>query len=54
MFAAGIVEAIAVLEEGIADLAAGGPRVPPDQFGLEGFEEGFDGSIVVAVSFAVH
>ena len=54
MFAADIVEAIDVLEEGIADLAAGGPSVPPDQFGLEGFVEGFDGSIVAAVSFAAH
>jgi hypothetical protein len=54
MFAPGIVEAIDVLKEGTADVGTGSPSVPPDQFGLEGFEEGFDGSIVVAVSFSAH
>ena len=54
MFPSGVVEAIDVLKEGIADLGAGGPSVPPDQFGFEGFEEGLDGSIVVAVAFAAH
>jgi hypothetical protein len=41
-----------VLKEGTADLLSGVPSVSPYQFGLEGFEEGFDGSIIVAVSFA--
>jgi hypothetical protein len=45
MFAAGIVEAVDVLREGIADVVSGCPSVPPDQFGLEGFEKGLDGSI---------
>lgn len=54
MFAAGIVETVDVLEEGIADLAARYPGVPPDQFRLEGFEEGFGSSIVVAVSSPAH
>ena len=54
MFAAGVVEAVDVLKEGIADLVTRCPSVPPDQFGLEGFEEGLDGSIVVAVALAAH
>jgi len=54
MFAAGIVEAIDVFEEGVGDVVSGCPSVPPDQFGLEGFEEGLDGSVVVAVAPATH
>jgi hypothetical protein len=54
MFAPGVVEAIDVLKEGVADFGSGCPTVSPDQFGLEGFEEGFDGCIVVTVSFAAH
>ncbi len=45
---------IDVLKEGVDDLAARCSSMPPNQFGLEGFEEGFDGGIVVAVSFAAH
>ena len=30
------------------------PGPAPDQFGLDGFEEGLDGSIVIAVAFAAH
>ena len=54
MFAAGVVEAIDVLKEGIGHLLSCGPSVSPDQFGLEGFEEGLDDGVVVAVSLATH
>ena len=54
MFAASVVEAIDVLKEGIADLAARCPSMSPDQFRFEGFEQGLDGSIVVAVSSTAH
>ena len=54
MFAAGVVKAVDVLKESVVDLLSCGPIVPPDQFGLEGLEEGFDGRIVLAVSLAVH
>jgi hypothetical protein len=54
MFAPGIVEAIIVLKQGIADLVARSPSMPPDQFGFEDFEEGFDGRIVVTVALAAH
>ena len=35
-------------------LPAGFPSVPPDQFSLDGFEERFDGSSVVAIALAAH
>lgn len=54
MFAAGIIEPVDVLEEGIADVLARCPSVPPDQFGFEGFEEGLDGGIIIAVSLTAH
>ena len=41
MPAAGIVEAVDVLEEGNFDLSASEPVSAPDQFGLEGFEEAY-------------
>jgi hypothetical protein len=52
--AAGIVEAVDVLEEGNFDLSAGEPVSAPDQFGLEGFEEAFDGRVVITISLAAH
>ena len=54
MFAAGVVEAVDVLKESVADLVARYPSVSPDQFCLEGFEEGLDGSIIVAVASTTH
>lgn len=54
MFPAGVVEAIDVLKEGLGYLFARSPCMSPDQFCLEGFEEGFDGCIVVAVASAAH
>jgi hypothetical protein len=52
--AANVVEAVYVLKEGLGDLVTGGPCVPPDQFGLKGFEEGLDCGIVVTVTPAAH
>ena len=52
--AAGFVEAIDVMKEGIGNILACCPTVTPDQFGFNGFEEGLDGCIVVAVSSAAH
>ena len=40
MFAARVVEAVDVLKEGVGDMVSCDPSVPPDQFGLEDFEEG--------------
>ena len=40
MFAARVVESVDVLKEGVGDMVSCDPSVPPDQFGLEGFEEG--------------
>lgn len=54
MFATGVVEAVDVLKEGVGDVLPCGPSVPPDQFDLEGSEEGLDGSIVVTVCLAAH
>jgi hypothetical protein len=54
MFSLGIVEAIDVLKEGITDLLSCCPSLTPDQFSFEGFEEGLDSGIVVAIAFAAH
>ena len=54
MPAAAVVEAVDVLEQGKYHLITGVPSVPPDQFGFEGFEESFDGRVVVAIAFAAH
>jgi len=60
VLSSGVVEAVDVFrcpatvclqtvrgEEGEFDVAAGLPVVPPDQFGLERFEEAFNGGIIV-------
>ena len=54
MFTAGVVKTIDGLKEGVGDVVSDCPRVPPNQFGLEGFENGLDGSIVVTVAIAAH
>ena len=36
------------------DLSSRLPVAAPDHFGLEGFEETFDGCVIVAVSFSAH
>jgi hypothetical protein len=43
-----------VLKEGIGDLVARSSCMSPDQFCLEGFKEGLDGGIVVAVTSATY
>ena len=35
-------------------LAPGLPRAAPDQLGLDGLEEGLDGSVIVAIALAAH
>ena len=50
MFAARVVEAIDVFEEGDLDVASGVPFAPPDQFGLQGLEEALDGRVIIAVA----
>ena len=54
MFPARIIEAVDILEDGDLSGHACLPRVPPDQFCLDGFEEGFHHGIVVAVALAAH
>ena len=49
MFAAEVVEAIYVFEEGDLNLAPGLPVQSPGQFRLERLEEAFDGGIAVTV-----
>ncbi len=49
MAAAGIVEAVDVLEDGSFSLPACWPFLPPDQFRLQAFEERLDRSVVVAI-----
>jgi hypothetical protein len=51
VFAARVVEAVDVFEEGDLDLTASLPVATPYQFGLERLEEAFDGGIVVTVAF---
>lgn len=45
MLPAWVIEAVDVFEEGDFDLATGLPVAAPDEFGLQRFEEAFDGGI---------
>ena len=54
MFAARIVEAIDVFEEGDLDVAPGVPVAPPDQFGLQGLDEALDDRVIIAIALAAH
>ena len=54
MFAARVLEAVDVFEDGDLDLAAGLSVPAPDQFGLQRLEEAFDGGIVVTIAFPAH
>ena len=54
MSAADVVEAVDVIKEGLGDESVGCPWLSPDEFSLQGFEEGLDGGIVVAVTPATH
>ena len=49
-----IVEAVDVFEDRHLSLPAGFPVIAPEQFRLDGFEEGFDGGIIIAIAFARH
>ena len=49
-----VLEAIDVLQDGGFGFPAGFPSVPPDQFSLDGFDEGFNGGVVIAVAFSAH
>ena len=49
----GIVEPVDVFK-GQFDLPSGFPSPTPDQLGLEGLEEGFDGGIVETIALAAH
>ena len=54
MSTAGSIEAVDVLEDGGLGLAARVPGPAPDQFSLDGLEEGLDGGVVIAVAFAAY
>ena len=54
MPAAALVKAVDVLEQCLGELVLGRLSMTPDQFCLECFEKGFDGGIVIAISFATH
>jgi len=49
-----IIEAVDVFEYGDFSLTPGLPGAAPDQFGLDGFEEGLNSSIVITVPLATH
>jgi hypothetical protein len=51
---AGVIEAHDVLADGGFGLTTGLSGAPPDQFGLDRLEEGFDGGIIISVTFAAH
>ena len=45
MSSTGVVEPVDVLKNGGFCLTPRWPALPPDEFGLQGFEEGLDGRI---------
>ena len=47
MAPAGIVEPVDVLKDGCFCLVSCWPALPPDEFGLQGFEERLDRGVVV-------
>jgi hypothetical protein len=54
VFAARAAELDDVFEKGDFDLSAGLPVPSPDQFGLQRFDEAFDGGIALTVAFPAH
>ena len=54
MSSAGVIEPINVLEDGDFSGSAGLPELPPDQFRLDGLEEGFHCGVIVAITLAAH
>jgi hypothetical protein len=49
-----VIEPIDVFEDRHLSLSAGVPGVSPDQLCLDGFEERFNGGVVIAISLATH
>jgi hypothetical protein len=54
MSAAGVLESVDVLKNGSFRLTSRWPALPPDEFGLQGFEECLDRGIVVTISLTAH
>lgn len=54
MSAAGVVEPVDVLEDGSLCLSPCWPALPPDEFGLQAFEERFDRGIIIAIALVAH
>lgn len=54
MPSARIVGAVDILEDGQLCFSAGLPRLSPNQFRLDRFEEGFVRRVIIAVAFAAH
>ena len=54
MSATGVIKAVDVFEDGDLSISARLPRMPPDQLGLDGFEESFHRSIVITIPFTAH
>ena len=49
-----IIESVDVFEGDYLSLSAGVPRVSPDQLSLDGFEEGFNAAIIIAIALTAH
>ena len=54
MTAAWIVEAVDVVEDRHLSMSACVPCVPPEQLGLDGFEERFNSGVVIAIALSTH
>lgn len=54
VFASRVIEAIDIFEDGDFSGSACLPRVPPNQFGFNGFEEAFYRGVIIAISLAAH
>ena len=54
MSTAWVIEAVDVFEDSNIHIPSSLPGLPPDQFGLDGFEEGFHCGVVIAITFATH
>lgn len=49
-----VVEAVDVFKDYHLSLSSRLPRMPPYQFSFDGFEEGLDGGILIAIAFPAH
>ena len=49
-----VIKAVDILEDRRLHLPTHFPRPAQDQLGLDGLEEGFDGCVVIAVTFSAH